>query len=58
MISTSLAIAPAALLAGFAEFVDLDGPWWLKDDRENPVQFDQGKLTLPQAGLWGDSCRL
>lgn len=54
MISTSLAIAPAALLAGFAEFVDLDGPWWLKGDRAHPVRFSHGKVILPEAGLWGD----
>lgn len=54
MISTSLAIAPAALLAGFAEFTDLDGAWWLKNDRANPVRYERGKVILPEAGLWGD----
>ena len=56
MISTSLAVAPAMLLAQAAEFIDLDGPWWLKNDRDNPVRYHQGKLTLPDAGLWGDPC--
>lgn len=53
MVSTSLAIAPAALLAGFAGFVDLDGAWWLAKDRENPVQYTNGKIMLPAGGLWG-----
>lgn len=56
MICTSLAIAPAALLAGFAEFIDLDGAWWLKEDRASPVRYRHGRLLLPAAGLWGDSC--
>jgi L-alanine-DL-glutamate epimerase-like enolase superfamily enzyme len=55
MVSTSLAIAPAALLAGFAEFVDLDGAWWLKEDRANPVRYSNGRVILPAAGLWGDA---
>ncbi len=55
MVSTSLAMAPAALLAEFAEFVDLDGAWWLKEDRPNPVRYAHGKMLLPEDGLWGDA---
>lgn len=53
MVSTSLAMAPAALLAGLADFVDLDGAWWLAKDRNNPVQYARGKVLLPAGGLWG-----
>jgi L-alanine-DL-glutamate epimerase-like enolase superfamily enzyme len=52
MISTSLAIAPALHLAQGAEFVDLDGPWWLLQDRDSAVRFERGKLTTPPDG-WG-----
>ncbi len=55
MVSTSLAMAPAALLAEFAEFVDLDGAWWLKEDRPNPVRYAHGKVIFPADGLWGDA---
>lgn len=55
MVSTSLAMAPAALLAEFAEFVDLDGAWWLKEDRPNPMRYSHGRMLLPEDGLWGDA---
>lgn len=52
MISTSLSIAPALHVASGAQFVDLDGPWWLLQDRDTPVRFDTGKLAPPRQG-WG-----
>jgi L-alanine-DL-glutamate epimerase-like enolase superfamily enzyme len=52
MICTSLSIAPALLLADGADFVDLDGPWWLRQDREAGVRFARGRMTAPAAG-WG-----
>ncbi|MEJ0039571.1 MAG: enolase C-terminal domain-like protein [Gammaproteobacteria bacterium] len=53
MVGTSLAMAPAALVASEAEFVDLDGPLLLARDRE-PGLLYRGSLILPQsAGGWG-----
>jgi L-alanine-DL-glutamate epimerase-like enolase superfamily enzyme len=53
MVSTSLAMAPASLLAGMAEFTDLDGPLLLAQDREPGMTY-QGDLLYPAAReLWG-----
>jgi len=53
MVGTSLAMAPGVLLGGFAEFVDLDGPLLLKEDRANGLVFAGGKVHPPEPGLWG-----
>jgi L-alanine-DL-glutamate epimerase-like enolase superfamily enzyme len=53
MVSTSLAIAPAMLLAGCARWVDLDGPLLLARDRPGGLRFD-GSLVYPAAReFWG-----
>jgi len=52
MVCTSLSIAPALLLTDNADFVDLDGPWWLARDRESAMQFENGRLIPPTQG-WG-----
>jgi L-alanine-DL-glutamate epimerase-like enolase superfamily enzyme len=52
MIGTSLGIAPALLIAQDAEFVDLDGPWWLAQDRHDAVHIADGRL-VPAARSWG-----
>lgn len=54
MISTSLSIAPALQVAAAADFVDLDGPWWLAKDREHGVRIDAGILTVSSPFLWGN----
>ena len=53
MVATSLAMAPAALLAPQARYVDLDGPLLLKQDREHGLHYDGSLLHPPQADLWG-----
>jgi L-alanine-DL-glutamate epimerase-like enolase superfamily enzyme len=53
MVATSLAMAPAMLIAQDAEFVDLDGPLLLAKDREHGIRFE-GSLMLPaERELWG-----
>jgi L-alanine-DL-glutamate epimerase-like enolase superfamily enzyme len=52
MISTSLGIAPALHIAANAQFVDLDGPWWLLQDRDSAARFDSGRVAPPRNG-WG-----
>lgn len=53
MIGTSLAMAPAILVAQGADFVDLDGPLLLAKDREPGLSYDGGMLSPPAPALWG-----
>lgn len=53
MISSSLSIAPALLLAQRCSFVDLDGPFWLADDYADGVRDDAGYILPAQPGFWG-----
>lgn len=53
MVSSSLSIAPAMLIAQMSDFVDLDGPVWLKEDREGGVKDEGGMLSPPARGFWG-----
>ncbi|KZL23160.1 N-acetyl-D-Glu racemase DgcA [Pseudovibrio sp. WM33] len=53
MLATSLAMAPAMLLAQNAEFVDLDGPLLLAKDREHAIQFEGSLMHPPSPQLWG-----
>lgn len=52
MVSTSLSMAPALLLAGFARFVDLDGPQLLARDREPGLAYNGSRISLIE-GVWG-----
>jgi len=53
MLGTSLAMAPGTLLTSFASFVDLDGPLLLDKDRENPLNYEGGKVHPAPPALWG-----
>ena len=53
MVSTSLSIAPAVLLAPLADFVDLDGPLLLERDRAPGLTYCGDELFPPVAKLWG-----
>ncbi len=53
MLGTSLAMAPAMLLAQNAQFVDLDGPLLLAKDREDGITFDGSLMHPPSPQLWG-----
>ena len=53
MISSSLSIAPAWHVARHAEFVDLDGPLWLRDDHAGGAVMREGLLQPPSPALWG-----
>jgi L-alanine-DL-glutamate epimerase-like enolase superfamily enzyme len=53
MVSSSLSIAPALHLALLSDFVDLDGPLWLRKDRPGGVRAEGGLLWPPAAGFWG-----
>jgi L-alanine-DL-glutamate epimerase-like enolase superfamily enzyme len=47
MLSTSLGIAPAFVLAQRADWVDLDGPALLANDRNNGFRFEGGMIIPP-----------
>jgi len=53
MVGTSLAMAPAMLLAHHADYVDLDGPLLLARDREPGLRFDGSLIHPPEPALWG-----
>jgi len=53
MVATSLAMAPAMLLAPQARFVDLDGPLLLARDRDGGLRYDGSLVHPPEAALWG-----
>ena len=53
MVGSSLAMAPAVLLAQGAAVVDLDGPLLLAEDRDTPLTFDAAGVHPPDAALWG-----
>ena len=47
MLSTSLGIAPAFLVAQSADWVDLDGPALLAEDRDEGFSFADGTIIPP-----------
>ncbi len=53
MVCTSLGIAPARLLASATDYVDLDGPLLLADDRHHRLAYENGRIGLPSRRLWG-----
>ena len=53
MVSTSLAIAPALIVAQGADYVDLDGPLLLVKDRTPGLTYVGSMIEPPPAALWG-----
>ncbi|MHA7869997.1 MAG: N-acetyl-D-Glu racemase DgcA [Salipiger thiooxidans] len=53
MVGSSLAMAPAVLLAQGAAFTDLDGPLLLGEDRATPLRFDDAGVHPSSPELWG-----
>ena len=53
MVGTSLAMAPAALVAQGVAVTDLDGPLLLAEDRAHPLRFDAAGVHPADADLWG-----
>ncbi len=51
-------MAPIHVLAQQAEFVDIDGPLLLKNDRLGGFVYDRGMVSLPEKPFWGQSRRL
>lgn len=53
MLATSLAMAPAFVIAQQADYVDLDGPLLLAKDREPAITYQGGTMLPPPRALWG-----
>ncbi len=53
MVGSSLAMAPAVLVAQGAVVTDLDGPLLLAEDRDQALQYDAKGVHAPDAALWG-----
>ncbi|WP_132035859.1 N-acetyl-D-Glu racemase DgcA [Aquabacter spiritensis] len=53
MLATSLAMAPAMLVAQMAQVVDLDGPLLLTRDRDHGLRYDGARVSPPEPALWG-----
>jgi L-alanine-DL-glutamate epimerase-like enolase superfamily enzyme len=53
MVGSSLAMAPAVLVAQGADWVDLDAPLLLAEDRAHPLRYSGSRLEPPEPALWG-----
>ncbi len=53
MVCSSLGIAPALEIAREADFIDLDGPFWLQSDYAGGATLRDGLLIPPSPGFWG-----
>jgi L-alanine-DL-glutamate epimerase-like enolase superfamily enzyme len=53
MVGSSLAMAPATLVAQGAMVTDLDGPLLLGEDRAAPLHYDAAGVHPPSPALWG-----
>jgi L-alanine-DL-glutamate epimerase-like enolase superfamily enzyme len=53
MLGTSLAMAPATLVAQFADWADLDGPLLLARDRPHGLAYPDSRVMPPERELWG-----
>lgn len=53
MVCSSLSIAPALHIARMSDFADLDGPLWLKEDRDGGVSEEGGWMDPPAPDFWG-----
>jgi L-alanine-DL-glutamate epimerase-like enolase superfamily enzyme len=53
MVATSLAMAPAMMLSGLADWIDLDGPQLLVKDREPGLVYNGSVVSPPTPALWG-----
>ncbi len=52
-LGTSLAIAPALLIARHADIVNLDSPLLLATDHERPLTYTDDVISWPEPALWG-----
>ena len=53
MVAGSVSMAPALLLGGLADVIDLDGPLWLSQDVEHGLVYNEGVVSPASRDLWG-----
>jgi hypothetical protein len=53
MAGSSLAMAPAMIVAQLCDFVDLDGPLLQRLDWPHSIKHVNGTMSLPETELWG-----
>ncbi len=54
MTGSSLSMAPAYVIGQFCQYIDLDGPLFLKSDVDNGLEYhDGGIVSIPNSTLWG-----
>lgn len=53
MLGSSLAMAPAYVIAQRCKYVDIDGPLLQAEDCEHALQYDRGRVEPFRPGLWG-----
>jgi L-alanine-DL-glutamate epimerase-like enolase superfamily enzyme len=53
MLGSSLAMAPAFVIAQRCKYVDIDGPLLQAEDCDHPLQYERGKVEPFSAQLWG-----
>jgi len=53
MVATSLSMAPSHVLAQLCEFVDIDGPLLLEQDRSHALSYEGAAVSVPKEALWG-----
>ena len=53
MLGSSLAMAPAYVIAQRCRYVDIDGPLLQAEDCEHPLQYDRGRVEAFSPELWG-----
>jgi hypothetical protein len=53
MCGSSLAMAPAFLIAQKCRYVDLDGPLLQRLDHSPPIRYENGLMHPPPRALWG-----
>jgi L-alanine-DL-glutamate epimerase-like enolase superfamily enzyme len=55
MVASSLAMAPIFTLAHGADYIDLDGPVLVAQDRPNGFVFNGSEMSVPDKFLWGNA---
>ena len=54
MCGSSLSMAPSYVVGQFCQYIDIDGPLFLKQDVEHGLEFqDGGVVSMPEQKLWG-----
>ena len=54
MCGSSLSMAPSYVLGQFCQYIDIDGPLFLKNDVDDGLEYqDGGIVSMPEQKLWG-----